>query len=114
MIEKVLLEYLNDNLDDPVYMAFPDNAPERLYVLEKTGSTFTDHVASATFALQSYGGTLYEAATMNIIGISAMLEAIELDTVTSVKLNSDYNFADTTRKRNRYQAVFNITHYEME
>ena len=114
MIEKTLLDYLNSVLDDPVYMAYPDNAPERFFVLEKTGGNRVNHIAYATFALQSYGGTLYATAAMNLVGINAMLGAVELDEVSSVSLNSDYNFADTTRKRNRYQAVFNLTHYETE
>lgn len=114
MIEKVLLDYLNDNLDDPVYMQYPDNAPDRFFILEKTGGNRENQIAFATFVLQSYGGTLYETAAMNLVGINAMLDAVELDAVSSVALNSDYNFADTTRKRHRYQAVFNITHYEME
>lgn len=114
MIEKTLYDYLNSVLDDPVYMEFPDNAPERLYVLEKTGGNRENLIAYATFALQSYGGSLFSSSAMNTAGINAMLGAVELDTVSSVSLNSDYNFTDTTRKRNRYQAVFNITHYEME
>ena len=114
MIEKTLLDYLGSALDDPVYMSFPDNAPERFFILEKTGGNRSDHIAYATFALQSYGGTLYETAAMNLVGINAMLGAVDLDSVSSVTLNSDYNFADTTRKLNRYQAVFNITHYETE
>lgn len=114
MIEKTLLDYLNEQLDDPVYMEFPDNAPDRFFILEKTGGNRVDHIAYATFALQSYGGSLYATASMNLVGINAMLNAVDLDAVSSVTLNSDYNFADTTRKRNRYQAVFNVTHYEME
>lgn len=114
MIEKTILDYLNEKLDDPVYMAFPDNAPERFFILEKTGGNRVDHIAYATFALQSYGGSLYATAAMNLVGINAMLDAVDLDEVSSVTLNSDYNFADTTRKRNRYQAVFNLTHYETE
>ena len=114
MIEKTLYDYLNSVLDEPVYMTFPDNAPLAFYVLEKTGGNRLDHIAYATFALQSYGGSLYETAAMNLVGINVMLDAVSLDSVSSVSLNSDYNFADTTRKRNRYQAVFNITHYETE
>lgn len=115
MIEKTLLDYLNENLDDPVFMEYPiENTPERFYVLEKTGGNRLEHIAYATFALQSYGGTLYSSAAMNLVAINTMLDAVLLDSVSSVSLNSDYNFTDTTRKRERYQAVFDITHYETE
>ena len=36
---------------------------------------------------------------------------IELDEIASVKLNTDYNFTDTTTKKYRYQAVYDIKHY---
>ena len=35
----------------------------------------------------------------------------ELDTVTSVRLVSDYNFTDSETKEYRYQAIFDIYHY---
>lgn len=114
MIERVILDHLKATLPDPVYMHFPQNAPERLYVLERTGGRRENQIAYATFALQSYGGSLFSTAEMNLAGINAMLDAVSLDAVSSVALNSDYNFTDTTRKRERYQAVFDITHYEME
>ena len=112
MIEKVILDYLNNTLPDPVYMHFPQKAPTRLYVLERTGGRRENQIQYATFALQSYGGSLYDTAAMNNAGVEAMLNAVSLDTVSDVRLNSDYNFTDTTRKRERYQAVFDVTHYQ--
>ena len=115
MIEKTLYDYLNSNMEEPVFMEFPiENTPERFYVLEKTGGNRLNHIAYATFALQSYGGTRYGSATMNLVGINTMLDAVSLGSVSDVTLNSDYNFTDTTRKRERYQAVFDVTHYETE
>lgn len=115
LIEKILFDYLSAELADPVYMEYPEDAPpERFYLLEKTGGNIEDKIGYATFALQSYGGSLFATASMNSVGISAMLDAVALDAVSSVSLNSDYNFTDTTRRRHRYQAVFNITHYETE
>lgn len=114
MIEKTLIDHLSETLPDPVYMHYPKEAPTRFYVLQKTGGRRENQIAYATFALQSYGGSLYDTAEMNLAGINAMLDAVELDTVSDVALNSDYEFTDTTRKRERYQAVFDITHYETE
>ncbi|SDQ04437.1 hypothetical protein SAMN04487752_0319, partial [Carnobacterium viridans] len=36
---------------------------------------------------------------------------ILLNEISGVRLNSDYNFTDTTTKEYRYQAVFDINHY---
>ncbi len=112
MIEKILYDYLNEKLTVPVYMEIPNPIPGRFYLLEKTSGGLDDEeIYRATFALQSYGASLLDSATMNVAGINAMLAAAELDDVSEVNLNSDYNYSDTTRKRHRYQAVFNITHY---
>lgn len=114
MIEKVVLDYLSEELSDPVFMHYPKNAPERFYVLERTGGRIVNMLRFSTFSLQSYGGSLYDTAAMNLAGIDAMLAATSLDVITNVALNSDYNFTDTTRKRERYQAVFEVTYYEYE
>lgn len=114
MIETTLLNHLKANLQVPVFMEIPDPIPPRFYLLEKTGGNRENQIGYATFALQSYGVSLADAAHMNLNGINAMLGAIALDQVSDVTLNSDYNFPDLTRKRRRYQAVFNITHYETE
>ena len=42
---------------------------------------------------------------------AAMDEIIVLPEISRSKLNSDYNFTDTEKKRYRYQAVYDITHY---
>ena len=114
MIETTLLNHLKANLQVPVFMEIPDPIPPRFYLLEKTGGSRENQIGYATFALQSYGVSLADSAHMNLLGINAMLDSVECDSVSDCVLNSDYNFPDLTRKRHRYQAVFNITHYEME
>ena len=115
MIETTLLNHLESKINcAPVFMEIPNPLPPRFYLLEKTGGNRENQICYATFALQSYGVSLADAAHMNLLGINAMLSAIELDSISEVTLNSDYNFPDLTRKRRRYQAVFNITPYEME
>ena len=54
---------------------------------------------------------MYDAAALNEEVILAMQNLIEVDDVTHVELNSNYNYTDTTTKEYRYQAVFDITHY---
>ena len=36
-----------------VYLEIPDDAPEKYVTVEKTGSSETNHILSATFAIQS-------------------------------------------------------------
>ena len=40
-----------------------------------------------------------------------MYDLIELDEITSLHLNSDYDYTDTTIKKYRYQAVFDIGYF---
>ncbi len=113
MIEKIILDYLNNNASVPAYMQRPEKKPSGSYILlEKTGSSITNHIKSSTFAVQSYAPTLYEAAVLNEEVKELLLyNILELDEVTSADLNSDYNYTNTADKQPRYQAVFIFTHY---
>ena len=110
MIEKTLLDYLDANLE--VFVGF--EAPEQVtdYVLiDKTGSSRTNHIITSTFAIQSYGASLYEAMVLNAEVESVMSGFVELGQITKVELETDYNFTNTATKQYRWQAVYEITHY---
>ena len=112
MIEKIILDYLNANLESvKAYMEKPAN-PSKSYVLvEKTGGGKENHIFSATITIQSIAESLYQTALLNEEVKAIMSDAIFLDEITQVELNSDYNFTDTSTKQYRYQAVFDIKHY---
>lgn len=110
MIEKILLDYLSPALSVPVYMEVPEDDVEAFVVIQKTGSTKTNHIPAAVMAFQSYGGTLYEAAQLNEQVKEAVEASVILDGINAVRLNSDYNFTDTTTKRYRYQALYVVTY----
>ena len=111
LIEFVIRDYLEDALEGvPVYMEHPGSGETSYVIIEKIGSTETNHIPGATFAVQSYAATLAEAAKLNRRVKTAMLDAIELDMIYAVKLNSDYNYTDLSTKQYRYQGVYVITH----
>ena len=110
MIAKTLLDYLDSHLDVPVRMEAPEQTAG--YVLiDQTGSSRTNHIITTTFAIQSYGASLYDAMVLNESVKEAMVGFAELDDVTRVELDTDYNFTNTTTKQYRWQAVYSITHY---
>ena len=111
MIEEIVQDYLAEKLSVPVRMEEEPDLPSSYVLIEKTGSGETDHIKRATIAIQSYAGSLYEAARLNEEVKDAMNGMIELDTVSKCSLNSDYNYTDTSRKKHRYQAVYDIVHY---
>lgn len=115
MIEKIVLDYLTDTLSVPVYMEVPEYNPnpnaQTFVVIEKTGSSETNHIYNATFVIQSYSDTLYHAAVLNESVKGAMKNIISLDEVTRCELTGDYPFTRISTKQPRYQAVFELTHY---
>lgn len=111
MIEAIILNHLKSKLTVPVRLEKPNPAPDKYVLFEKIGSDEGNHTEGSTFAFQSYADSMYNAATLNEEVKKAVKSLIELDEIVSVKLNSDYNFTDTTTKQYRYQAVFDIKHY---
>lgn len=112
MIEKIVLDYLSEKLNKPVYMETPSNPPTSYVLLEKTGSSRENHIDRATFAIQSYDESLYKTALLNDAVKRAMDDIIELDNISKSSLNSDYNYTDTTNKKYRYQAVYDLIYME--
>ncbi len=111
MIEKLLRDYLEDALGLPVRLEEEPELPEEYILIEKTGSGESDWIKTATFAIQSYSESLYGAMQLNEKVKEAMRDMTRLDEICKVSLNSDYNFTDTSKKKYRYQAVYQITHY---
>lgn len=113
MIETIVLNKLGNNLSVPVYMEDPEEKVASYVVLEKTGSSRENRLDSATFAVQSIAGTLYEAALLNE-AVKSIMNALpeSCSEVFGSELDSDYNFTDTETKSRRYQAVYNIYYKE--
>lgn len=110
MIETLLIDYLSEHLEVFVGMEAPEQTTD--YVLiDKTGSSRNNHIITSSFAIQSYGTTLYDAMLLNQEVTEAMSGLIELNQITRVELETDYNFTDTETKQYRWQAVYEITHY---
>lgn len=110
MIELIIKNHLEKNLKVPVYLEMQENMPDSFVIFEKTSGGQKNQINSASFAFQSYGKSMYEAARLNEELKTAVFKLQWSEEVGGVRLNSDYNFTDTTTKRYRYQAVFDITY----
>lgn len=108
MIEKIILDYLNQVLTVPVFMEQPLDAPSQFVLVEKTGSSKSNQIESATMVFQSYADTLEHTAMLNEEVKSAMDNAINLSMIADSSLNSDYYFPDQTKHKYRYQAVYDL------
>lgn len=111
IIEKKIREYLKSKLNIPVYLEEPKEKPEKYLLVMKTGSSRRNFIPSAMITVRSYAASLSETIDLNELVKNAMYDAIELDDIVKVQLNSDYDYTDTDTKRYRYQAVFDVTHY---
>lgn len=112
MIEKIVYDYLTTALSPTqVFTEIRQGMPSKFVFFEKTGGGMRDRLRVSTFAVQSYGSSLFEAASLNQEVIEAMLNMVSEAEITNVELNSDYNFTDLETKAPRYQAVFEILHY---
>ena len=115
MIEELILQYLQEKMSEqippvPVYFERPKNLPAKYLIIEKTGSSVENYICSATFAVQSYAPSLYEAAGLNDMVKSYMENLPDERDVGACDCNSDYNFTDPDTRDYRYQAVFYITY----
>lgn len=112
MIEITLLNYLKDTMSVPCYLQIPENPADSYIRIERTSGAVNNHIKSARFAIQSIAPTMYGAALLNEEVKSVMDAFVTVDSISKSKLNSDYNFTDTTKKNYRYQAVYDLVFYD--
>ena len=111
MIEKIVLDYLNNALEYPTYTQEQNNGEKYFYLIQKVGSSVDNKIDTSMVAIQSYAPSRFEAAEMNYAMIEAMDDIVALGSIGKCKKNSDYDYTDTSKKRYRYQALFEIVHY---
>lgn len=111
MIEKIIKNYLSEKLEVKV-SAEIINGESTFVILEKTGGGEDRFLKHATVAIQSYAPSRFEAATLNeAVKLAMRTIDEELNEICECKLNSDYNFTNTSTKTHRYQAVYDLTYY---
>ena len=111
MIEVVLKQYLESELDYPVYLEIPAGAAAEYYSLERVGGRETDGLCETSITIESHGASLYKSALMDEQVIEAMKNADLCNEIYGAHLNSHYNATDTERKIYKYKALFDINHY---
>lgn len=112
MIETIILDYLESNIDVPVYMEQPKVKPDTFVLIELTGGYRENYLNYATIAVQSYAQTLFNASELNEIIKTAMLQITDLKKIARCQLNGNYNYTDDSTKQYRYQAVFELVYYD--
>lgn len=111
MIESILIKNLKSELGIPVYAEVPKDIKYPFCIVSKSGGNRKNFIYHSMIIVQSYDATLLKAAELNERVIDTMYELEKLKEICSISLNSNANFTDTTNKRYRYQAVFDVYHY---
>lgn len=104
--EQIVLEHLKKLLTVPVSTEMLDASS--FVLIERVGGSDDGFIRTASFAIQSYGPSLYKACILNEEVKNAMLALIGYEEVTRCDLDSDYNYTDTSTKKYRYQAVYDL------
>ena len=111
LIEAFVIGELSALLDVPVYAEDPEDRPARYVTVEKTGAEEERRVRRATLAVQSNAESLLAAAELNERVREAMERLWDCDEIASCRLETDYNWTDTSRRGYRYQGVYHLTYY---
>ena len=111
MIEITILEFVEAGLTVPVHTEIPADPPTRFVVLKRSGEGRENLVEGALLIADSYAESMMEASKLNEQVKSVLDNLDTLDEISSVQLASDYPVIDTSNKRYRYQAVYEINHY---
>lgn len=115
MIEQTVLDYLSQKLNVKAYMEKPQKPPKKYVIIERTSGRRRNFINEVTFAIQSYGESLFDACLLNeqvknaMIGDGTTSFGIASETdISKCSLNTDYNYTDTQTKSYRYQAVYDL------
>ncbi len=112
MIEAVLRTYLNSKLSVDVYTEIPGEKPDEYVVIENTGTSRRNWLYDSLIAIQSYSTSLEKAAILDKAVRAAMDDAVGVDKIAAVRLNSFYNFTESGTRQYRYQSTFDVSHYD--
>lgn len=111
MIEIDVLNYLKSKTSVPVYTETQTKMPSKYIIIEKTGSSREDYIDKPIITIKSVSTSMYEAAKLNEEVKEMIFDSIGYGGIGGVRLNSDYNYTDTTTKTYRYCALFMFTYH---
>lgn len=110
MIEKIILDYLKETMDEDILLERVPGKELPFVLFEKTGSSVHNHTTTALFAFQSCADSMYRAAELNERLKEALNDMPSHTDISKAKLNSDYNYTNTNTNEYRYQAIYEITY----
>lgn len=114
MIEVTIREYLSDNLDVPVLMEHPKTSKKKFILLQLADAGQTNHIDMATFFINVYADSLYDAAELKEKVKTLLFDAISLPGITKSTLGQDQAATDSANHLYQYNLTFNFYYYREE
>lgn len=111
MIEKIILRYLSEVLDAPVFAGEKPTDKNEYIVFRRADESRVDLIDSVSLIFECYSTSLQKSAELYQRLKEAMFDAVSLPEVSSSKLSGGGQNIDTTSKSYCYEAVFNIYYY---
>ena len=113
MIENILIKKLDKAVGNiRAYGEVPKDKPSEYILVEKTGGALENQIWKSIIAIKSISAkSKYRASFINDEVIKFLLTYQDAD-IASCALNTSYEYTNTSTKEYRYQAVFQITHYQ--
>jgi hypothetical protein len=111
-VEQFFVEWLTEALPGvPVSGDVPSPIPDTFVTVERVGGGRDDKIDRADLAVQSWGASTLAAAELHERVKAVMLDAVTSGSVSKCRLDTEYNFYDTTTKHPRYQGVFEVVYF---
>lgn len=116
-IEETIIGYLNNGHLPEGVNAYAEEPTDKrpgsslAFILVMDTGGGGRHIYTSKIAVQSYAPTKYRAAQLNEVVKAEMESLPELSEITDSVLDSSYYYPDESRRRHRYQCVFDVTHY---
>ena len=109
IIEQRVRDYLAANTGKTVVLEYPER-PEASFILAaRTGGIALYGEGCPPY---KFAAALADAAELNETVKKVMSRFAAETNISACRLNSDYEFTDTSKKRYRYQAVYEIYYME--
>ncbi len=113
MIEITVEQYLDTELDIPVYIGEePKTKPSEYVVLRVMDEGRIDMIDAVTFDIMSYSTSPQKAAELNKRVKDAMYGITKLDNVSASRCGGGGQDFDLQAKRYAYSCVFNLFYME--
>lgn len=109
-IEQIVIDYLTEHIDVPVYAEVPNPRPPSFVTVERTGGPHKSiGLDQPLVAVQAWAKTRVEASEL-AYEVDAVLFSLQDEDlrVTYVDRNSFYNYPDEETNTNRYQLVYDM------